>query len=109
MPRHIDADKLIEKLRADYDREGTKADEMAIMGLADASVKYNHGQFCYLNAIERVKDTPTADVVPKSKIAEIFEEIENIAILNGYISVSDFYTDHPMLAELKKKYTEDEK
>ena len=35
---------------------------------------------------------------------EIFAEIEKIAILNGYISVSDFYTDHPLLAELKKKY-----
>ena len=37
---------------------------------------------------------------------EIFEEIENIAILNGYISVKDFYTEHPLIAELKKKYTE---
>ena len=40
---------------------------------------------------------------------EIFEEIENIAILNGYISVKDFYTEHPLIAEIKKKYTEDGK
>ena len=42
-----------------------------------------------------------------SEVAEeIFAEIENIAILNGYISVKDFYTEHPLIAELKKKYTE---
>ena len=37
-------------------------------------------------------------------VREMFAEIEDIAILNGYISVSDFYTDHPLIAELKKKY-----
>ena len=37
---------------------------------------------------------------------ELFEEIENIAILNDYLSVKDFYTEHPLIAELKKKYTE---
>ena len=45
----------------------------------------------------------TSDIARK-----IFEEIENIAILNGYISVKDFYTEHPLIAELKKKHTEGE-
>jgi hypothetical protein len=43
----------------------------------------------------------------KAVAREIFEDIENIAILNDYISVKDFYTNHPLVAELKKKYTED--
>ena len=68
MARYIDADALIEALKADYDREGTKANDMAMSGNADLSVKYGHGQFCYLNAMERVKDTPAADVAPKSEV-----------------------------------------
>ena len=39
---------------------------------------------------------------------EIFEEIENIAILTEYSFVKDFYFEHPLVAELKKKYTEGE-
>ena len=77
MARYIDADKLIEALRVDYDREGARADDMDIKRIADASVKYSHGQFCFLNAIERVKDIPTADVVPKSEVEKIFSEIDN--------------------------------
>lgn len=61
--RYIDADKLQERLQEEFDKEGAKADEMAMCGCAEASVKYNHGQFCYLNAKELVKDAPTADVV----------------------------------------------
>ena len=63
MSRFIDADALQERLRVEFEREGTKADEMAMLGCGEASVKYNHGQFCYLNALELVKDAPTADVV----------------------------------------------
>ena len=47
---------------------------MALRGDSELSVKYNHGQYCYLNAMEQVKDTPTADVVPKS---EVEKEIKN--------------------------------
>ena len=46
--RYIDADKLQERLQEEFDKEGAKADEMAMCGCAEASVKYNHGQFCYL-------------------------------------------------------------
>ena len=63
MSRYIDADALQERLRVEFEREGTKAVEMAMLGCGEASVKYNHGQFCYLNAQELVKDAPTADVV----------------------------------------------
>lgn len=82
MPRYIDADALIEALQTDYDREGAKSDEMALKGLADISVKYSHGQFCFLNAIDRVKDTPTADVVPKSEVERLKIEVESLKIAN---------------------------
>ncbi len=87
MARYIDADKLIEALQTDYDREGAKADDMAMRGYADLSVKYGHGQFCYLNAIERVKDTPTADVVPKSEVAKLKQEIETLKDNNEHLAV----------------------
>lgn len=68
MPRYIDADALLEKLQVDFDKQGRKSDDMALRGESELSVKYNHGQYCYLNAMEQVKDTPTADVVPKSEV-----------------------------------------
>ena len=124
MARYIDADKLIEALRADYDREGEKADDMAIKGLSDASVKYSHGQFCYLNAIERVKDIPTADVVPKSEVVKALNEVELLIIITKemykqqmedapnelskqskrtkWVAFEKFYEQ---FAEFKKKYT----
>jgi hypothetical protein len=132
MSRYIDADALIEALQADFDREGAKADDMAMRGLADVSVKYSHGQFCFLNAIEQVKITPTADVVPKSEVEatveklmsatdkviceakaevarEIFGEIESMIIRYTF---EDGYGEYISTGlkdefdELKKKYTE---
>ena len=98
MARYIDADALIEALQADFDREGAKADDMAMRGLADVSVKYSHGQFCFLNAIEQVKITPTADVVPKSEVAaEVIDDLAREDLLN---------VEPWAIAELKKKYTE---
>ena len=42
-----------------------------------------------------------------SEVAEeIFAEIEEIVIADEYISADDFYKDHPLIAKLKKKYTE---
>lgn len=78
--RYIDADKLVESLRADYDREGKKANTYAALEDDDLAVKYSHGRFCYLNAMERVKDAPAADVAPRTEVAnkiccEIEEEI----------------------------------
>lgn len=63
MARYIDADKLLEELQQASDKEGVKADVMANAGVCDASVKYSHGHFCYINAMEIVKDAPSVDVV----------------------------------------------
>jgi hypothetical protein len=78
MARYIDADKLIEALQTDFEKEGAKADDMAMSGNADLCVKYSHGQFCYLNAIERIKNVPTADVVPKSEYDEVLSSWQKI-------------------------------
>lgn len=127
MARYIDADALIEVLQTDFDREGAKAYEYAMQeGMADISIKYSHGQFCFLNAIERVKDTPTADVVPKSEVEKWFRECkelqgrmielesevarkiistikENFEI--GYGGVCEF---NKLLDDIEKKYTKSE-
>lgn len=136
MSRYIDADALIEALQADFDREGAKADDMAMRGLTDVSVKYSHGQFCFLNAIEQVKITPTADVVPKSEVelrggsfyfnleeamergeqlmrehdAEVARKIfEDIKARSMYDFPKMYYTISRMaLDELEKKYMEGE-
>ena len=103
-------------LRADFDREGAKADDMAMRGLADVSAK--------------VRITPTADVEPKSELhddhhkqvacytlgcregdkirrevaREIFEEIEKHR--DKMLGIAVLFPEK--LAELKKKYTEGE-
>ena len=119
MARYIDAEKLEEALRVDYDREGKKSYTYAAIGDDDLAVKYSHGQFCYLNAMERVKDAPTADVAPRAEVArEIFEEIDKI--IEKHHSECYEYEDGDEcdtaityisylsvdIADLKNKYTE---
>lgn len=74
MARYIDADALLEKLQVDFDKQGRKSDDMTLRGESELSVKYNHGKYCYLNAMEQVKDTPTADVVPKSEPERLIDK-----------------------------------
>jgi hypothetical protein len=52
---------------------------------------------CYARGI--INEIPTADVVPRSEIEKMFDEIEDCVI--GIIE--------PSFQELKKKYTEGEK
>ena len=63
MKKYIDVEELFEELRIAAEKEGAKANEMAKAGVYDASVKYSHGEYCYIVAQEIVKDIPTADVV----------------------------------------------
>jgi hypothetical protein len=77
MRRYIDADKLLRNLPDDLP---------------------------YKASVKRVLiQAPEADVVPKSEVEKIFEEIEKHLIFNTYgiATISD-----KTLAELKKKYTE---
>ena len=106
--RHIDADALIEALQTDYDREGAKADEMALNGLADISVKYSHGQFCFLNAIDRVKGTPTADVVPKSEVERLEQILNSYALQYGTVKDQQAVIDKAKAAVASEIITEAE-
>lgn len=63
MKKYIDVEELLEELRIAAEKEGAKANEMAKAGVYDVSVKYGHGECCYIVAQEIVKDIPTADVV----------------------------------------------
>ena len=68
----------------------------------------------YKDLDEVLNDCPTADVVPRAEVArEIFEEIEKTTFSFGYGVRADRTVAHTrtvdddLLAELKKKYTED--
>ena len=63
MARYIDAEILMNELQSAGEKEGAKSDDMACREIYEASVKYSHGQYCYINAQEIVKYVPTADVV----------------------------------------------
>lgn len=80
MSKYIDADAVIEELKKDFDREGAKADELSLKGLDDFALKYNHGQFCYLIAIEKIKDSPIIDV--EQRIFELENRLKECE--NGY-------------------------
>ena len=102
MARYIDADKLLEEVK----RGGHALQEWGTLGVC-----------C---VIER---QPTADVVPKSEVAKVLDEIEK-TIRGALVLVGFSYKHNPKeiqckkecyedflgyIAELKKKYTEEKK
>ena len=89
MARYIDADALYEKLYP-LDLVDKRLYTINAKAVADAIAK-----------------TPTADVVPKSEVAKIFEEIEKS--IDEYLNVNyaeRYFYLLETIAELKKKYTE---
>ncbi|MBQ8245772.1 MAG: hypothetical protein IJZ42_01425 [Lachnospiraceae bacterium] len=97
MERYINADKLIKKIFP--------------LGLVDDG-KYTINAKAVKMAIDKA---PTADVVPKSEVEKIFEEIEAMTLdFSSGIRKSDGKfiefrsVDNDRFAELKKKYTESE-
>lgn len=54
----IDENKLIRDLQSLAEKEEKKCGEAVEMDLEDAVVKYNHGEYCYANAIETVRSQP---------------------------------------------------
>ena len=74
MARYIDADKLIEALKMEFEKEDKKANRAAEYGNYEAAAKYTHGQYCYVTAEDIVNILPTADVVEVDKVAEMFAE-----------------------------------
>jgi hypothetical protein len=114
MARYIDADKFIKQFERALEHQKK-------YGL------YNHAKLTEY-VIKAIENEPTADVVPKSEVEglrndidisyeygkidaarEIFEEIEKILIDSAYIPDCARFVDIDELAELKKKYTEDKK
>ena len=63
MAEYIDREALLKQLEIEFKREGKKADECAVRNLPDSSLKYGHGQYCFLVAKTMVQDEPVADVV----------------------------------------------
>lgn len=57
----IDEKKLIRELQLLADAEGKGCDEAARMNLGDEAVKYSHGEYCYVKAIEAVKKQSKTD------------------------------------------------
>ena len=101
MARYIDADKFMERLKA--------SSAFSNMGM--------DGYFLLDVVEELLKKFPAADVVPKSEVEKIFEEVKALLeknkcrtyYING-IEVSEHFSTNleKDLAELKKKYTEGE-
>ena len=95
MARYIDAELLMQKLSRMIDYvEKNKDKKFNALG-----VLFQVG--------DALMDCPTADVVPKSEVEKIFEEIEKLTY--RYINDAD-YSGGDMIydiVELRKKYTED--
>lgn len=81
MARYIDADEVLDAMLI----------EMAGTGYQS-------------RAMDVIKYAETADVVPKSEVEKIFEEIEN----NSFEYGVNFLISKELIAELKKKYAESE-
>ena len=94
MARYIDADRLSFYFNA-------LAEHAEMEGLLNMA-------HIHRRCLQMIEDEPTADVVPKSEVEKIFEEIEKLVVsrklksgLFGDLLESD-------IAELKNKYTESE-
>jgi hypothetical protein len=93
MPRYIDADKLIDKIFP--------------IGLIDDG-NYTINAKAVKIAIDKM---PTADVVPKSEVEQIFDDIERLMFATKIGTLHGFYYSTDLkycVTELKNKYTESE-
>jgi hypothetical protein len=104
--RYIDADALIKEIEAGQDSLKTNNDAMW-----EINKKYYKG-LCWAHKI--IDEQPTADVAPRAEVAmEIFEEIEktvNDCVVDESLfkpAYFEFRKFNEHLAELKKKYTEE--
>ena len=87
MARYIDADAAVEEARLAYCK-----DCYSYNGVICRSCPFD-------DVISDIEDYPEADVVPKSEVARIFEEIEKL-----HLHITNEF-DLRRYEELKKKYT----
>ena len=81
----IDEKKLIEDLQTLADKEGEACDGAARLHLHDVVEKYNHGEYCYVKAIEAVRKQP--------KVSEWIPCSERLPEANGeYICTQEIHS-----------------
>ena len=98
MARYID----VEGYRKLFDEEYKKTRELIFQGethLDNIAEGFHEAS----KVIDRI---PTADVVPKSEVEEIFREFDNMIELVSAMVGIDVIAYGGKFAELKKKYTE---
>lgn len=97
MAEYIEREALLSELQEEIDFETS-------MYTYEQNKYFNMGLKC---AVRDVKSQPTSDVVPKSEVRDIFEEIEAslyYKMVNGEVTLMIRESDYH---ELKKKYTGD--
>ena len=90
MARYIDADEMLKFIK--------KTNENYHWLL-------NQYNACWI--YDFIESQPTADVVPRSEIVKIFEEIDELVKEHSQGYCCDWYL-YKLIAELKKKYTEND-
>lgn len=105
MPRYIDAIELVKAIEENQrNTEHHKDDRAKQIHVSE------HRHF-----IKMVYEQPTADVVPRAVIAEIFADIDRLLAINFCSCLPSGATEHynyfegdlaDDVAEIKKKYTE---
>lgn len=76
----IDEKKLIEEIQDHIEKERAKCNQMLEAGLDDSVVKYNHGEYCYVNALHIVQSQP--------KVGEWIPVSERLPEESGYYLVT---------------------
>lgn len=81
---------------------------MAYIEIEKAIAEIDKGDLLVGNNAEWAKEiirrTPTADVVPREEVEQIFAEIESVMYQNFYLNHSVILIDKADYTELKKKY-----
>lgn len=85
----IDEKKLIEELEIQIERERNKCNDMVELNLGDLVAKYNHGEFCYVNALHLVQTQPkVGEWIPCSE--RLPENNQNVLVWFEYFRYGDF-------------------
>lgn len=57
----IDRNALIKEIQDHIEKERTKCNQTVDLDLDELVVKYNHGEYCYVNALHLVRSQPTVE------------------------------------------------
>ena len=76
----IDEKKVIEEIQDHIEKERTKCNQMVELGLDESVAKYNHGEYCYVNALHLVQSQP--------KVGEWVSVDERLPNKDGYFLIT---------------------